>query len=240
MDKAALCLCDVHSHILPGMDDGCQNPKESIRVLQACLEQGVRRMFLTPHYYPQETVETFLQRRREAGLRLVEQVQKQPCRLPQLYLGAEVAYHPGLVYEERLNRLCLGHSPYLLLELPFSKWPPRVLRDVQAIQTSRGLVPVIAHLERYFKMQEKSTIEELTASGVLIQMNAEYLIAPWTRRHAKRLLRNGVVQLLGSDCHNLTKRPPNLAMACECLLQAGMEEQLEALQGNAAAIFEKA
>lgn len=240
MDRDTRCLFDVHSHILPGIDDGCQSPEESLQILKICLEQGVRRIFLTPHYYPQETVDTFLQRRREAGNRLAELIKKQPCRLPQLYLGAEVAYHPGLVYEERLDRLCLGHSRYLLLELPFSKWPPRVLRDVEAIRTSRGLVPVIAHLERYLKLEDHSAVAALTASGALIQMNAEYLLNASTRRRAKKMINSGMIQLLGSDCHNLTKRPPNLAAACEYLAASGMEEQLKALQAAAAAIFETA
>ena len=240
MGRDKLGLCDMHSHILPGMDDGCRSPAESVKILRICREQGVERICATPHYYPRETVQEFLRRRQASCRSLVQALQEAPCRVPAICLGAEVAYHPGLVYEERLEQLCLGNSGYLLLEMPFTRWSPAVLRDVRALQTARGIVPVIAHLERYYKLQDRGMIADLTASDVLIQMDAEYLLNPWTRGRAKRIIRDGMVTLLGSDCHNSTSRPPNLAAAYQSLDRSGMGDEARRLWVNAHSIFEMA
>ena len=65
-------ICDLHGHFLPGMDDGCKTPQESLQVLQSSYAKGVRRMFATPHYYPGEPVERFLERRAES-VRILEE-----------------------------------------------------------------------------------------------------------------------------------------------------------------------
>lgn len=115
-------ICDLHSHILPGMDDGCKTVGESMQVLRDSWEQGITAMFATPHYYPVESVDAFLTRRRNAWQKLSEHMQQSSEQMPKICLGAEVAYRPGLCYEEDLRALCLGNSRYLLLELPFSRW----------------------------------------------------------------------------------------------------------------------
>lgn len=230
-------IYDVHCHLLPGMDDGCKTVEESLQVLQRSSEQNIRAIAATPHYYPKETVSNFLARRRLAAQALVEGITNANIRHPAVYLGAEVAYHSGLIYEEQLERLCIGQSNYLLLELPFSKWQPSVLRDVRTIRGVRGIVPIIAHLERYLKLQDKRTIEELLDCDALIQMNAEYILNPKTKRMAKKLLKRGVVQLLGSDCHNMTSRPPNLGLAYEQLLDWNMVETARKLDLNSISIF---
>ena len=208
---------DLHSHILPGMDDGARTCQESAEMLRRSGEQGVLGMAATPHYYPKEPVTQFLERRAASYQRLREYLEENGLTSPELCLGAEVAYHTGLVYEEQLEQLCLGQSRYLLLELPFARWSPNVLRDVRAFRSMWGIVPVIAHLERYQKLQERRTMEELLDCGVLIQVNAEFLLGFWSRRKAKKLIQRDLVQVLGSDCHNLTSRPPNLGQAVQQL-----------------------
>ena len=100
-------ICDMHGHFLPGMDDGCKTPEESVQVLKSSYEQGVRRMFATPHYYPVEPVGEFLRRRDAAWNRLQGQLEKEPdACVPRICLGAEVAFRPGLSYEEDLRKLC--------------------------------------------------------------------------------------------------------------------------------------
>ena len=80
-------FCDLHSHILPGMDDGCKTPEESVEALRLSYAQGVRAIFATPHYYPVETVENFLARRQEAWDTLQLQIEKQAAAdIPQIVL----------------------------------------------------------------------------------------------------------------------------------------------------------
>lgn len=216
--------CDLHSHILPNMDDGSRSVEESLAMLRASAEQGVAGMAATPHYYPRETVEQFLERRQRSYETLEDALHGAHGSVPELCLGAEVAYHSGLIYEERLESLCMGKSRYLLLEMPFCKWSPSVLRDVQALRGVRGIIPIIAHVERYWKMQDNRTLSSLLDMDVLIQMNAETLLDSHSRRLAKKLLKGGVIQVMGSDCHNMERRPPNLGVALQEMQSGKLSE----------------
>ncbi len=202
-------ICDLHNHILPGMDDGCQTLEESLAVLAVAAEQGVFHLVCTPHYYGEEPVEAFLQRR-DAAERLLRE------HLPQgmhICVGAEVAYYNGICRCEQLEKLCFGNSRFLLLELPFTSWNSDMFRELQNLNHIRGIIPIIAHLERYLPLQSKQAVKHLLENDVLVQMNAEGLLHLDSAFTARRLLKNGTAQLLGSDCHNLTTRPFNLGTA---------------------------
>lgn len=233
-------FCDLHSHILPGMDDGCQTVAESVRLLRSCYEQGIRKICATPHYYPVESVSDFLARRDESAQELYKALEHVTLPVPKLCLGAEVAYRPGICYQEDLDQLCIGQSQYLLLEMPFNKWGDEVIRTVRGISNVRGLTPILAHIERYLPMQDKDVLERLLDQEILLQMNAARLLHFSSRRQACRLLSNGTVQLLGSDCHNNTSRPQNLAQAVEYLQKKGMEDVLEELSRRSRRIFREA
>ena len=202
-------ICDLHNHILPGMDDGCATVEESLAVLTEAARQGVYHIIATPHYYPEESLKTFLQRR-EASENLLR------ARLPEdfrLCVGAEVAWFDGISGCDNLDALCFGNSRYLLLELPFAPWTSNMFREIRNLNHIRGIVPIIAHLERYLSLQNRKSVEQLLSNDVLVQMNAEYLLNFKTSIVARGLLKRGVVQLLGTDCHNLTSRPFNLGLA---------------------------
>lgn len=232
-------IYDIHCHVLPGIDDGCSSSEMSISVLRRSMEQGVCAIAATPHYYPKETVDSFLERRQTSYQKLLETLGDGTASLPMICLGAEVAYHPGLINEEQLNQLCIGNSHYMLLELPFSRWSSNVLRDVRTMKSVRGVTPIIAHFERYFKIQEKQTLELLTNANVRIQMNAGYLLDFRRRHKAKKLLKSGIVQILASDCHNITNRPPNLGQAFQYLHKSGMEYIADELSYMSGKIFEE-
>ena len=202
-------ICDLHNHILPGMDDGCTTVEESLAVLAEAAKQGVFHMIATPHYYAEESVEDFLRRRQAAESILRGQ-------LPEnfrLCVGAEVAWFNGISHCEQLEALCFGKSRYMLLELPFAPWTSNMFRELRNLNHIRGIIPIIAHLERYIPLQNKKTVEQLLSNDVLVQMNAEYLLDFRTVMSARGLLKKGTVQLLGTDCHNLTARPFNLGAA---------------------------
>ena len=218
---------DMHCHLLPGMDDGCKTVEESVEVLLASGRQGIIGICDTPHYYPEETAEHFLERRARAFHTLQEKIEevhgtKANGPLPRICLGTEVAFHTGLVYEEKLDQLCYGHSHYLLLEMPFFSWSPNVLREVRSIHSVRGITPVIAHLERYLNIAGEGAIEELLSMHVMVQMNAGFLQGFWNRKKAIKMLKSGMVQVMGSDSHDMVKRPPNLGPALQYMESHGM------------------
>lgn len=221
-------ICDLHGHFLPGMDDGCKTPEEAVQVLQSSYRQGIRRVFATPHYYPVEPVEEFLQRRRESVSLLEAYIGEQGIEdIPRICLGAEVAYRPGIGYEENIEKLCLGNSRYLLLEMPFSRWGKAEEREVRNLCVTGGVMPILAHIERYFDYQDKSTLMAILQQDVLVQMNAEALLKNSARRSAVNLLKKGVVQLLGTDCHNMKARSPNLDQALAFLQKKKMYDVID-------------
>lgn len=233
-------FCDIHSHILPGMDDGCKTIDEAIKVLTSSYEQGITKICATPHYYPVESVDEFLTRRNAAARELFDVLRQLDKPMPEICLGAEVAYRPGICYQEDLNKLCIGNSQYMLLEMPMYKWGDEVVRTLRGISNVRGISPIIAHIERYLPMQDKQVLERVLDQEVLVQMNAARLLHFTSRGQAKRLLNNGTVHLLGSDCHNNSSRPQNMGQAVEYLQKKGMEDVLEDISRRSRRIFRAA
>lgn len=169
-------------------------------------------MVATPHFYAQkEAPERFLARRGAAWERLASALQDDT---PEIYLGAEVCYYAGVSQTESLPRLCVEGTNLLLLEMPFQKWTGRVTAEVIQIAQDRGLRVLLAHIDRYLTFQTPDTWERLAANGVLFQVNASAFLDGWSsRRRACKLLREGAIAALGSDCHNMKNRKPNLGEA---------------------------
>lgn len=208
-------MTDLHTHILPGMDDGSGSVEESRALLRLEREQGVATVALTPHLYrDREPVERFLERRQASFDRCAEAGLLQEG--PRLLLGAEVAWFPSLSGEDRLEDLCLGGSRELLLELPFEPWPAHLLDQVYDFACSTGLTPILAHVERYLFIQERGKMQDLISMGFPMQMNADSLLRLLSRRRCMDLLRSGK-WYLGSDCHDLNRRPPRLGEAVPIL-----------------------
>ena len=233
-------ICDLHGHFLPGMDDGSRSVAESLQMLELAAEQGIGQMFATPHYYPVETVEEFLERRQRAAELLQDAMAKSQKKLPKIVLGAEVAYRPGLGNADELEKLCLGNSRFLLLELPFRPWNQSMFRDISSIANVRGILPIIAHVERYIAIQNTKVFRQLMEQDVLLQMNAESLLRWPASIRAKKLLRYGTVHLLGSDCHNLESRKPNLGLAFDYLSKCKLDAAAEAAAELSMEIFNQA
>lgn len=204
-------MTDLHTHILPGMDDGAQSIEEALELLQIQAQQGVDTVALTPHFYVRrECAESFLSRREAAWQQLLEATAK--LRTPKLILGAEVSWMPDMDQWEKLEDLCYQGTKLLLVELPTLSWTDSVLRSLNSLESRRGVIPVIAHLDRYFYTQKKKDIDELLAMGYPIQISAEALFQFFTKKKALEVLEK-YDGLLISDCHNLTDRRPNVERA---------------------------
>lgn len=200
---------DVHSHILPQIDDGSGSLEETVKLLRASYRQGVRHMWATPHFYPRhDTPADFLARRDAAAARVAE-VWDETC-MPSLYLGAEVAFFDGINQSESMEKLCLAGTKYLLVEMPAGEWAGA---EVDALLTMRyftGLWPIIAHIERCLPFQSSRVIRKLASEGILFQSNASFLGNPDNKRKIKSLIKNDALDLIATDCHNMTTRQPNL------------------------------
>lgn len=226
-------MTDLHTHILPGIDDGARDTKVSLAMLRQQREQGVDRVVLTPHFYrDRERPAWFLDRRKKAMEELELAIQNLPDEkqreLPDLVLGAEVAWAPNLSDWDELPQMCIGNTRNMLLELPFTPWNGHMIDQLYDIPGRTGLSPVIAHLERYMNCQRPEYIREILALGFPVQVSAQPLLHPLSRGKVLKMLQRGQAHLIASDCHNLTERLPNLGTAMAVVeRKAGTELTLE-------------
>ena len=225
-------VIDFHSHILPGVDDGSSGVAESIAMLQSEARQGIRHVVATPHFYPQhDTPEAFL-RRREAAEALLRKEMQKYSDLPTLSVGAEVYYFPGMSHTEALQGLTIFHKRCILIEMGTSPWTDEMYRELDLLHRKQGLIPVIAHLDRYIgRFRDFGIPERLEKLPVLVQVNAEFFLNRATASMALRMLKKGRIHLLGSDCHNLSSRKPNLGDAIEVIRKRLGNGLLEVIQG---------
>lgn len=211
-------MIDFHSHFLPEMDDGSSSVRESIQMLKLSFDMGIDTMISTSHYYSNcENIDNFLGRR-DAKLQKLKHSLESINGIPQIVMGAEVAFFSGMSDVKDLRKLCIGSTNYMLLEMPFCEWSSLTTKELTRLINNLGIIPIIAHVERYFShRQKKPNIEELLSLGVAIQTNAGALINASQKRSILKLLAAGKIHLLGSDCHNMIERRPNLDSAIKII-----------------------
>lgn len=207
-------LTDFHSHILPGIDDGSRSAEQSLAMLTMEAQQGITRVVATPHFYAQhDDPDRFLTRRNAAADALYRAME---CRkdFPAVELGAEVRFFSGMSNCDKLSQLTIGKKQCILIEMPEISWTEKMYRELEEIYTKQGLTPIIAHIDRYIRrFAYRRVVQELEQLPVLIQANAEFFLERRTAGLALRLLRQDRIHLLGSDCHDLDKRAPNMGAA---------------------------
>lgn len=210
-----LKLIDWHSHILPQIDDGSRNTAESIRMLETLASQGVKTVIATPHFYANdESVVSFLERRNKAfeGLKI-----HLGENSPEILLGAEVKYYQGISRMESLKDLRIEGSKLLLLEMPVSTWSEYTVKELSELSCKGDINIILAHIERYIGYQKRSVFERIIEDDILMQANASFFSSLASRKKAVSLLKQGVIHFLGSDCHNMTSRPPKIDKAFNIL-----------------------
>lgn len=215
-----MSVIDFHSHVLPGIDDGSRNSEESLGMLQLSASQGIDVMAATSHFYTTEDrISSFLDRRKRSEERLKEKIdQLTKKKVPRLIMGSEVAFFVGISRAERLEELTYEGTDLLLLEMPFTKWGKSEIEEVKYIIEHRELQVLLAHLERFLMIPgNKKRIYELMELPVHVQMNAGSFERWGERRRILKMIKKKGMIFLGSDCHGILHRVPNLATGREAL-----------------------
>lgn len=210
-----MAIIDFHSHILPGIDDGSRDTATSSEMLRRMAGQGVDTVIATPHFYAErDRMEAFLSRRAGAYGKLKAKGGNPPVKL---LLGAETAFFPGISRAERLDLLAIEGTDMLLLEMPFAPWRDSDIEEVRKV-LARGFRVMLAHLERYLDLPGgKRRVEEICALPVSVQVNAGSLLDWRKRRQVLHMFQRDEAHVLGSDCHGMGHRPPNLLQGREVL-----------------------
>ena len=202
-------LVDIHSHILPKMDDGAKNTEESRKLLTMLKNQGVECVVATPHFYPMETsLEDFIEKREKSFETLKSEIEGED--FPEIFLGAEVYYFTGIGKSELVKTLAIQNTDYLLLELPAEDITDYLIKDIRDIRENLKIIPIIAHIERYAKMRRFKLLLKLIDEGVcLAQVNTMSVIRRSLSPVAKKLLKRGYISYIASDTHSSEHRPPH-------------------------------
>ncbi len=203
---------------------------------------GAFGVILTPHFYARrDEPADFLASREQTAEHLVKRIGENADgeELPRLHLGAEVEYFNAMSICAYLEQMCIGGTKYLLCEMPFYRWTGAMIDELRIIKKKRGITPIIAHIERYFSFFKTSMLDEMIAEGFVIQSNAEAFIG-FGRGRVLKLLSEGKIHLLGSDCHNMEKRAPNIAAALDVIEKKLGAKAAEKLCRKSVEMFEGA
>ena len=221
-------MIDLHSHILPGLDDGARTLADSRELARAALEDGVRSIAATPHVrgdYP-TSVEAM-----EAGVASVRRDFDEHGIEIEVLHGGEIALDRlGGLSREELERFTIGQSGrYLLVEFPYSGWPLDLEQRLFELRVA-GLESLLAHPERNREVQaDPARIEPLVAAGTLVQLTAASLdgrIGRSSQAAAESLLARGLAHVIASDAHTPEVREVGMAAAAASLRDQGLARWL--------------
>lgn len=201
-------MIEMHTHILPGMDDGARSKEEALEMAVQASEQGIEHIIATPHHG-----NGVFEAPREVVLRHVEEmnefISKHGVQVT-IHTGQEIRVNSELINEWEHNKLLtLANSKYILLELPHNH-VPNYFMELLFEFTIRGLVPVIAHPERNKEVVETpDLVEEWIGQGALCQLTAHSLTGQFSRKIQKlsvHLLKRRLIHFVSSDAHNCHTR----------------------------------
>jgi protein-tyrosine phosphatase len=221
-------MVDIHSHILPGLDDGARDWDQTLAMCQMALSDGITTMVATPHILA-EVFENTPEGIRERFEELQKRMEREVMGLTTLP-GSETHLDLRILDWLKDGSLqTLNRGRYLLLELPTTVFPPGLDRFLDRLLEG-GIIPVIAHPERNLGVQaDPNKLYPLVQRGVLAQVTAQSLTGEFGRqagRCADILLRCHLCHVIATDAHSTTGRPPRL--------QAGVEKA-SAVVGSALA-----
>lgn len=236
--KGSYMIIDFHSHILPHMDDGAKDLNTSLSMLKKLKEDGVDIVVATPHFYRhKEEISTFLDRRSKSFEELKQAIDKK--KYPKIVLGAEVYMSKSFVYED-FDSLCIEHTDYMLLEMPWHKWDNDILSTLDSIINKSNIRIVLAHIERYLKMVDRKYFNQVISKDVLLQMNCECFIQMgfFDKKNINTILNTGKVCAIGSDCHNMDSRSPNMKDGIKCLQSKFKKDTLDNIMESSKLILD--
>ena len=223
-------MIDLHSHLLPGVDDGSPSVARSVPVLQRFAGQGVECVVLTPHL----TASRAATAPRANHALLLEELRAAAPEGPELLLGWEIMLdEPNVDLRDR--HLALAEFTAILVEFPRVAVPVRAGEELARIRDA-GLTPVLAHPERYWGCTVQK-VEEWRAAGAVIQMDVASLAGRGTiAGMARALLAEGLVDCFSSDNHGDSR---SLASARDWLLAEATPAHAELLtRTNAKRVLE--
>tara|TARA_B100000965_G_scaffold59287_1_gene45343 strand:- start:1106 stop:1888 length:783 start_codon:yes stop_codon:yes gene_type:complete len=203
-------MIDFHNHVIPNVDDGPNEIKESLSMLQSAQDQGIKEVVQTIHFqHPKmfdKNVDYAYLKKIVDDLQLVLNKKNIDIRL---HLAAEVFYLPNLTEISSNPLLTIGNGKYMLIEFEPNIYPQNYENELFKLQ-SKGITPIIAHPERYrFIQQDISILDKWIERDYVIQIDAGSIIGKLGKNANKislEMIDSGYVHIIGSDAHNNKNR----------------------------------
>lgn len=206
-------MIDIHSHILPGIDDGAKDLETSLKMLKMAEEKGTKIIVATPHYIHNRYENLY-----EENLKLYEYIKKEALAADiniEILLGQEIMLDKNslnLCKEKRLRGI--NDTQYILVEFPMDKLPKDALDLIYELRLL-NFIPILAHPERYvYILEEIELVNDFLEEGCLFQINTGSLQGMFGKKVqncAKDLVSHELVSFIASDAHSVFKRCPGLA-----------------------------
>ena len=198
-------MIDIHSHVLPGIDDGSKDFATSLDILRGLEEQGITDLICTPHYIA-ETSQVSPHSKNEELLKQLQEKAIQKGLGIKLYLGNEIYIDKSILKLLRSKEISpLAKSKYILVELPMSG-EFQQYEDILLNLVQKNWKVILAHPERYHSFQKDySKITELSQQGVLLQCNLGSFIGQYGKhamKTAKKMAKDNLIYCLGTDIHH--------------------------------------
>ena len=197
-------MIDIHSHVLPGIDDGSKSMSMSLDILQGLEEQGITDLICTPHYIAESCQVSPRSENEKILKKLQEKAYKKGLKI-KLYLGNEIYIDKDILKLLRSKKISpLGKNKYLLVELPMSG-EFQQYDDILLNLKQKGWNVILAHPERYHSFQKNyKKITELYQQGILLQCNLGSFIGQYGRhakKTAQRIAKDKLIFCVGTDIH---------------------------------------
>ena len=222
---------DIHSHILPSVDDGAKDIDESIEMIKTAIDDGIEAVVATSHVLNnlnREIDELY----RSRFDQLSERVQKENLPI-KVFLGSEIMFQFGLKAAKDLGIATLdGNGRYFLIEVPMRSFPDQ-FEDAMFKMRAAGLTSILAHPERNAVLgNDEELVYRLANQGVLLQINASSL-SPRARSRIREaawnMITKGLVHFIATDAHDLASRPLILSRARDAVREELGEETAQRL-----------
>jgi protein-tyrosine phosphatase len=221
-------MVDIHSHILPGIDDGSKSWEMTAEMCRMAAQDGITHMVATPH---SNDVYTY---NRERYTEMLGQLHDAGDGKLTFSLGCDFHFSYDNI-QDALNhprRYTIGDSQYLLIEFSDYGIPPSIKQDVFAI-SSCGMVPIITHPERNQPLLKRPEgVLQLVEQGCLVQVTANAITGAWgpkSKKMAEWLLKREAVHVIASDAHDPVHRRPIMSEARDAVAELVGPEIAEAL-----------
>lgn len=218
-------MIDLHSHILPGIDDGARDKREADFMIESLIKNKIDTVVCTPHFNPsREPLKEFIVKRSKAYKDM------ESCEL-KLILASETYFNEVLFYYEDITPLCMKDTRYILIEFPVDiKFNTHLFTSLNKFIVKYDVIPIIAHVERYKYLKKKRLLYKLKDMGCLLQVNTSSLLNK--DKKLLKLLKEKLIDVLGSDCHNMSSRPPVFSDALQIIKKGIGEDYIEGLDRN--------